>query len=318
MGIHKKLAGPEQEQLEITVLGNGLGESIVVHYGLERWAIIDSFEVNNGIFGKEAAALRYLDSIGVPPNKVKNLFLTHLHADHFRGFDLIVEACREIDDFYFPFPNAKTVDRLRELDDEKRTAFAVLKTTLETIEAKKKNFAVHDPTHVLDGSAQILTPTKQLRRKSTAFLSEDFETNPNYYSIVMRLFGSAVALLAGDLINHAEFGWEELLRVHPEEPRASFVKVAHHGSSGAHSEDLFTKFSDSPLAVITRHVNGRFVLPDETFVPTIRALTSALHVIGYPPTTKDRKGKGQEAMQFVTARSDGGGRFQVTAGPNYL
>jgi hypothetical protein len=53
---------PEADELEITLLGPGTGESVVLHLGDNRWMIVDSFE-EDGL----PAARSYLDGIQVEP-----------------------------------------------------------------------------------------------------------------------------------------------------------------------------------------------------------------------------------------------------------
>lgn len=71
---------PASDEIEITVLGKGVGESVIVHAGEGGWVIIDSF-VEPG--SEKAAPLAYLDSIGVDvAEAVRSVVLSHLHADH--------------------------------------------------------------------------------------------------------------------------------------------------------------------------------------------------------------------------------------------
>jgi glyoxylase-like metal-dependent hydrolase (beta-lactamase superfamily II) len=65
---------PCTDTVEVTVLGGGLGESVVVHVGDNNWLIIDSFRRNG-----QPAALEYLDQIGVSPASVKAVLASHWH-----------------------------------------------------------------------------------------------------------------------------------------------------------------------------------------------------------------------------------------------
>lgn len=51
---------PAKDELEVTLLGPGTGESVVIHVGDDRWVIVDSYE-DEGL----PAARRYLDDINV-------------------------------------------------------------------------------------------------------------------------------------------------------------------------------------------------------------------------------------------------------------
>ena len=81
---------PDPDELEVTLLGRGVGESCVVHLGGDRWLIVDSFKS-----GGQAAALSYLASIGVDYKRVEHVVVTHFHADHYRGIDQIIDSCSQ-------------------------------------------------------------------------------------------------------------------------------------------------------------------------------------------------------------------------------
>ena len=84
-------AGPGENEIELTLLGPGYGESIVLHVGNNDWVVVDSCI---GSDGKPAAA-RYLRSIGVDPARaVKLIVATHWHDDHIRGMAELVNICR--------------------------------------------------------------------------------------------------------------------------------------------------------------------------------------------------------------------------------
>ena len=54
---------PGQREFEITLLGPGYGESIVMHVGAGVWVLVDSCLDRNG----RPRALQYLERIGVDP-----------------------------------------------------------------------------------------------------------------------------------------------------------------------------------------------------------------------------------------------------------
>ncbi|MGB8860356.1 MAG: MBL fold metallo-hydrolase, partial [Ilumatobacteraceae bacterium] len=92
MRISNPVGAPGPDTIEITVLGRGYGESVVVHLGDDNWSIIDSFQ---GVGSEEPAPLRYLRSIGVDvAEQVSSVVLSHVHADHYFGIDRVVKACK--------------------------------------------------------------------------------------------------------------------------------------------------------------------------------------------------------------------------------
>src|SRR4051794_14613649 len=84
---------PEFEEVEITVLGPGYGESVVVHLGDGDWAIVDSC-IDRAT--DLPASIAYLRSIGVDPTSaVRLVVISHWHDDHIRGLTSTVTACPE-------------------------------------------------------------------------------------------------------------------------------------------------------------------------------------------------------------------------------
>src|SRR5438105_689314 len=75
---------PDTDEFEVTVLGRGVGECIVVHLLENRWMIVDSFRMR-----QVPVAQQYLDDLGVTPDRVEVIVVTHFHVDHYRGVDLL-------------------------------------------------------------------------------------------------------------------------------------------------------------------------------------------------------------------------------------
>ena len=89
-GALSELTGPRPDEIEVSLLGPGYGESVVVHMGGGEWMVVDSCTGRDG----KPAALDYLDRIGVDPRSgVKMIVATHWHDDHTRGMARMVEKC---------------------------------------------------------------------------------------------------------------------------------------------------------------------------------------------------------------------------------
>lgn len=85
-------SAPLEDEVEVTLLGPGYGESIVVHVGEGSWIIVDSCINDAG----KPQALDYLLGMGIDPAKAVELVVaTHWHDDHIRGMNELVGACRE-------------------------------------------------------------------------------------------------------------------------------------------------------------------------------------------------------------------------------
>ena len=73
-GVLSELTGPRPDEIEVSLLGPGYGESVVVHLGDGEWMVVDSCTGRDG----EPAALKYLDRIGVDPGSaVRMIVATH-------------------------------------------------------------------------------------------------------------------------------------------------------------------------------------------------------------------------------------------------
>jgi len=74
---------PDAQQVEVTLLGPGYGESAAIHMGNNHWAVIDScIDSNTG----QPAAIAYLENMGVDPASAVDLIMaTHWHDDHISG-----------------------------------------------------------------------------------------------------------------------------------------------------------------------------------------------------------------------------------------
>ena len=80
---------PRDDEFELTLLGPGYGESVVLHVGGGAWILVDSC-------GRAEApsALEYLRSLALDPSAVVVLVVaTHWHDDHIRGMARMVEVC---------------------------------------------------------------------------------------------------------------------------------------------------------------------------------------------------------------------------------
>ncbi|MDX6256631.1 MAG: hypothetical protein QOJ11_2965 [Frankiales bacterium] len=83
---------PSDDEVEVTVLGPGYGECVLVHVG-GRWMVIDSYETATG---EQHPALKYLEFRLVPLTAVQWLVATHWHDDHVGDFDRLVERLPDI------------------------------------------------------------------------------------------------------------------------------------------------------------------------------------------------------------------------------
>jgi len=87
-------APPGDDELEVTIFGPMLGESIVVHIGSGEWVIIDSCFAS--AVDETPMALQYLEALDVRIDRdVRLVVATHWHDDHIAGMAKIVRRCRK-------------------------------------------------------------------------------------------------------------------------------------------------------------------------------------------------------------------------------
>ena len=86
-------APPRDGEFELTLLGPGYGESVVMHVGAGVWVLVDSCGRADA-----PAALEYLAKVGVDPAEaVKLIVASHWHDDHMRGMAHLAHTCTVVD-----------------------------------------------------------------------------------------------------------------------------------------------------------------------------------------------------------------------------
>lgn len=93
VGIATKILPSGPNEAEVTLIGgtSGYGESVVVRYGENEWAIIDSCIDS---LSQKCLPIAYLEDIGVDVGtQVKYVICTHWHDDHIKGLHKVLEAC---------------------------------------------------------------------------------------------------------------------------------------------------------------------------------------------------------------------------------
>lgn len=81
---------PDADEVEVTLLGPGYGECVLVHVAAKAWLIVDSCEHDARA---TLPALDYLTAIGVDHDDVRWIVATHWHDDHVRRIDELAAAC---------------------------------------------------------------------------------------------------------------------------------------------------------------------------------------------------------------------------------
>jgi beta-lactamase superfamily II metal-dependent hydrolase len=305
---------PADDEFEISVIGPGRGESILLHLGAGEWMVVDSCIARGQ---NQPAALEYLESLGSGTVKgVRMIVATHWHDDHIRGLAQLLEAS----------PNARFACSMAIKENlflelvsavgsvSSNTGVDEFKRILEVLQQRRK-----------DGVApQLVTPQWALERRELLTLEGDhrpFRTRvvalspsdatvrialdeigaflpkagaapvaitrqgPNQTSIVLWVeVGDKRLLLGGDLehVNVGGRGWLAVLDAHSDTSQATVFKIPHHGSSNADCENVWTRMIRSDCFAVLTPYNAGAKLPSAKDVErivnrTANAFSTAAH-----------------------------------------
>jgi hypothetical protein len=289
--VWQRAEPPAEDELEISVLGPGYGEAVVVHFGAGRWATIDSCVDIDG----SCAPLSYLQSIGVEPRQVRFVVATHWHADHIRG---LADILRWTDaaDFWCPsvFTNRDFLDFASAYAEEDLSVLGAATSDLAQVfdlldqRGQIPKVAHQDTVIFADATSAIhvyaLSPVQgrvhQFLRRIASYAPQLRgarlrvpDLHPNLVSLVLRfVVGPNAAVLGADLQEKPYNGWTEVLDTSQclNGPRASLFKIPHHGSLNAYLRRQFTDLlTDDPHLVLTPYNRGSQKLPTASDVARI-------------------------------------------------
>lgn len=287
-----KTGGPPGDaEFELTILGPGYGESILLHVGNGRWVVVDSCLEGDGRPG----SLRYLEQIGVNPARNVGLIVaTHWHDDHIRGMARLVELCPDAD-----FCCAAALCR---------EEFLTLVGTLEGRHFSASGSGLREvygvfsqlesagkkPTHALanrvlfqHGKCTIssLSPDDAVFQKFLISIERLLPNQgksktripsltPNEAAVALWVDVQEFSLLLGADLEKR--GWVTILKSEARPTgRAAVFKIPHHGSKSADEPAVRAWMLEAePLAVLTPWRRGRSVLPTKQDVKRIENATS--------------------------------------------
>lgn len=297
------MSPPRLDEIEVTVLGPGFGESTVVHIGDGRWVIIDSCYVR-----REAppAALVYLQSIGVSPDAVELVVATHWHDDHIGGMSQVVKACERAtfctssiltDEEFVTTVNAYAKRPILEGGASVKEVHEVL----TIIEGRKKPIkrALADRlilklpgtsfSHGKDVEIWSLSPCDasyaRFIKSLDRLLPKEYEQkkrlaalSPNECSVVIWMaVGDLNILLGADLEEdgQADRGWSAIINSAQRPAGAAKIfKIPHHGSKNAHHDAVWKEMVDRNAICVLAPFDRGSKLPGKADVDRINALSA--------------------------------------------
>lgn len=298
---------PASDELELSVFGRGYGEAICVHLGDGEWMLVDSC-IDPA--RRAPAALAYLESIGVPFSQVRVVVATHWHDDHVQGLGAVVEACanatvvcsaalRRKEVFAFVVAQENAAGGVGSGVDELRRLLTCCADRGKSVIWAKANLPLHPRPPGSAAKVVALAPSEDACERSMISLIEAAENakltvprrytapdGPNGASVVLAVaVGGEAMLLGGDLENspNDESGWKAVVTYARPESKASAVKIPHHGSANAHSEEMWTELVHTErMAIITPWIKGRRFLPTDADVARISTVCRDLFLTAMP------------------------------------
>ena len=286
---------PSSDEFELTLLGPGYGESILLHVGAGSWIVVDSYQQGN----RPPAALGYLEQIGVDPEtSVELIVATHWHDDHIRGISNLVDVCKNAT-FCCSAALVKkeflgVVEALAGRDvssfgsgvDELQRVFSRIpaggwtpifalanRRILRKRDCEVYSLSPDDPSVVkfLRNIGSLIPGIGESLRRAP-------QASPNEVSVVLWIkSGDTTVLLGADM---EKMGWVNIVQ-DPQRPidKASVFKVAHHGSQDAHDPQVWQELLvDSPYALVAPWSRGGRVLPKRTDVERILSFAPNAYV----------------------------------------
>ncbi len=234
------------DETKVVVLDVGQGDSILVITPGGKTALVDAGEPGDG-----KIILAALKKYGV--DHIDLFVATHAHADHIGAADEVIKAIPVAHVLYsgVPNPTKNYQDFLKAIDEKK----------IDLIRAAPGQ------TFELGGGGliRVLAPIEPL------FEKDDLRSGgnePNANSVVTRLdYGAFSILLTGDAEEQTE---RERLIKNGANIRASVLKVGHHGSKYATSEE-FLKRGEFKYAVISAGLDNRYGHPSQEVLDRLKA-----------------------------------------------
>lgn len=314
---------PGRDEIEITLIGPGFGESVVVHLGGNEWMVVDCCTRGGNVL-----PLTYLDAIDVSHDQVTRVVATHWDLDHVAGLGRLVRACSPTlvvpaalePELVLQYIGAAPDDvstqadetqdagqRFRLATQEFRDAMAAAPKHMYGDELKivrRRSERDDDPDVQVtalspcplvlsDHVTQIARLSRQVGRMNDLVL-EDYLANQlsrNDCSIALWVqVGNQHVLLGADLegSGHPERGWNAVVGNEDREPHvASALKVPHHGSSGAVDPVMWgVLVADNVQGLLAPWFRGGRWLPHDDALEDLRGLAGAVWCSRLPPRSR--------------------------------
>lgn len=273
------LPPPSGGQLNIHVLDVGQGDAILVRTPSGKNILVDA-----GNPGQGKTILPRLRALGV--NQIDLLVASHAHADHIGAADEVIKGItvKQVVDSGVPNDTKNYEDFLLAVDRNIQEDPSVGKKFLQA--EPNQTFTFNDVV------LTVLAPTQPLFRRDDLRAGGN---EPNANSVILRLdYGDFSMLLTGD----AEAQTEDRLIQQGANLRANVLKVGHHGSRYATSEQLLERgrFKD---AIISCGYDNLYGHPNQQVIDRLRAAGVNIYRT--------------DLQREITITSNGTEAYQITA-----
>ncbi len=323
---------PEADEIELSVFGPGYGESIVIHIGSGKWAIIDSCLDDS----HRPASISYLTALGVPiEQSVISVSASHWHDDHVKGLAKTLAACPKARlsvgaalrrEEFLAFLQVHEDQPVQILDRGGSELLNCLKLAADTPRQVK---VLQEDTIVLDCDADELAHNRRVELRALSPSSKQFadflrriasfpnqnegrpkhrisEPSRNDLSVAMLLsVGQQSVLLGADLEEKTNSlkGWRAVVEARRgRRPLSHLFKIPHHGSSNAHNEDVWNEMLErKPESIVTPMNKGRHRLPKDTDLDRLRNLSSHCYLTSTPKSVPLKKKYSAEIAKLIRA-----------------
>jgi len=244
-----QLPPPSGDELSVHVLDVGQGDAILIVAPSGKTALVDA-----SVPGSGKKVLAAMERYGV--DHIDLFITTHAHADHIGGADEVIKGTK-----VYKVLDSKVPNTTKNYED-------FLDAVEARVENPQDNFITATPGQTFDlGSGAVISVLAPIQPLFTKDQLRSGGNEPNANSVVTRLdYGEFSILLTGD----AEAQTEARMMEQGARLAAKVLKVGHHGSKYASSEDFLrqAKFKD---AIISCGADNRYGHPSQEVLDRLKA-----------------------------------------------
>jgi hypothetical protein len=299
---------PDVDEIEVSIFGPGYGEGVLVHLCNNDWIQVDSC-INPAT--KKPVTLEYLNSLGINPDFIKQIVVTHWHDDHIRGLSSVVKACpnaeiviseaMQREEFvelvarYSGSTMMKSLSGLKEFSEILQHLINYKKVPKRAIadrplrrRASSNNDIGYHITSLSPSDASVLISNLQLKDLIPKINQEKSRLpyiTPNHASVVLWISISSINILLGSDMESGstkETGWVAILNSNSKPTgKATVYKIPHHGSANADVDRVWDEMLiPDPIAILTPFKRGNVSLPKPSDIKRICERSNHSYITG--------------------------------------